>query len=175
MNITKAKVIWFASLSALLLIALGTVLWVRRFHQYTPAEVLQDVRAGVAARHAARPGERFLELRYGPLSESANRQKAFLDFFNVGHIEGLHLLVNHMEDGERRTNINAMAGWVAGYRRSLSREERAALSARLSTPAGQAMLRQATARYLRQDVYYRAETAPVITELMATLAEIQKP
>jgi hypothetical protein len=119
--------------------------------------------------------EQFLELRYGPLTEPLNRQKAFLDFFNVGHIEGLHVLVTHMEAAEQQTNIAAMARWVAEYRRTLSPEEKEALNARLSTGDGRRMLQQATAQYLRQNVHYRAATAGVITELMTTVAAVQTP
>ena len=156
-------------------LTLGVVFWIRTFHRYTPLEVVQDIRAGLAARHAPQPVERFLELRYGPLTESANRQKAFLDFFNAGHIEGLHIIVTHMQDGERQTNIAAMARWVAEYRRTMSAKEKQALNDRLSTAEGRRMLRQATAQYLRQDVHYRAATAGVITELMTTVVAVQKP
>jgi len=156
-------------------LTLGVVFWIRTFHRYTPLEVVQDIRAGLAARHAPQPVERFLELRYGPLTESANRQKAFLDFFNAGHIEGLHIMVTHMQDGERQTNIAAMARWVAEYRRTMSPKEKQALNARLSTADGRRRLRQATAQYLRQDVHYRAATAGVITELMTTVVAVQKP
>ena len=174
MRIRTRKVLWVGAVGTLI-VALGVTFWIRTFHRYTPLEVVQDIRAGLAARHAPQPVERFLELRYGPLTESANRQKAFLDFFNVGHIEGLHIIVTHMQDGERQTNIAAMARWVAEYRRTMSAKEKQALNARLSTAEGRRMLRQATAQYLRQDVHYRAATAGVITELMTTVVAVQKP
>ena len=174
MRIRTRKVLWVGAVGTLI-VALGVTFWIRTFHRYTPLEVVQDIRAGLAARHAPQPAERFLELRYGPLTEPANRQKAFLDFFNVGHIEGLHLIVTHMQDGERQTNIAAMARWVAEYRRTMSAKEKQALNARLSTAEGRRMLRQATAQYLRQDVHYRAATAGVITELMTTVVAVQKP
>ena len=174
MRIRTRKVLWVGAVGTLI-VALGVTFWIRTFHRYTPLEVVQDIRAGLAARHAPQPVERFLELRYGPLTEPANRQKAFLDFFNVGHIEGLHLIVTHMQDGERQTNIAAMARWVAEYRRTMSAKEKQALNARLSTAEGRRMLRQATAQYLRQDVHYRAATAGVITELMTTVVAVQKP
>ena len=44
------------------------------------------------AATATQPVEKFLELRYGPLTDPANRQRAFLDFFNIGHIKGLQIL-----------------------------------------------------------------------------------
>jgi hypothetical protein len=174
MRIRTRKVLWVGAVGTLI-VALGVTFWIRTFHRYTPLEVVQDIRAGLAARHAPQPVERFLELRYGPLTEPANRQKAFLDFFNVGHIEGLHIIVTHMQDEERQTNIAAMARWVAEYRRTMSAKEKQALNARLSTAEGRRMLRQATAQYLRQDVHYRAATAGVITELMTTVVAVQKP
>ena len=76
----------------IVLIALGVTFWTRRFHNYTPIEALHDLQAAAQVKNAPRPVERFLELRYGPLTEPANRQKAFLDFFNVGHIKGLNML-----------------------------------------------------------------------------------
>jgi hypothetical protein len=156
----------------LALLTLGTALWIRRFHHYTPIEAVEDLRAATAARNAPRPVERFLELRYGPLTEATNRQKAFLDFFNVGHIEGLHLIVQRAPPEHRQRAIQNMAQWVADYRRSLTPEEKASLAAALQTEAGRATLQQATAKYLSHDVRYRSITAPVITELMATLAEV---
>jgi len=171
----KAKIILFVAVGSLLVIALAAVLWMRHFHRYTAMEVVRDIRAGLAARDAPQPVERFLELRYGTMAEPANRQKAFLDFFNVGHIEGLHLMVTHMQDGERQTNIAAMARWVADYRRTMSPEEKQALNALLNTPDGRRMLRQATAHYLAQDVHYRAATASVIQELLTTVVAVQKP
>jgi hypothetical protein len=175
MKVTKVKVLVGAGLLLGILLGLGVWWWVARFHNYTPAEVVQDIRAGIAARKAPEPVERFLELRYGPLTEAENRRKAFLDFFNVGHIEGLQLLVAHMEPGERRTNVAAMATWVRNYRQTLSPADKAALAARFKTDGGRRMLQRATAQYLAQDVRYRAETSVVITELMATIAEVQKP
>ena len=171
----RTKIIAWGAVVGIALLTLGVVLWIRTFHRYTPMEVVQDIRAGLAARHAPQPVERFLELRYGPLTEPANRQKAFLDFFNVGHIEGLHIIVTHMQAAERQTNIAAMAQWVAQYRRTMSPEEKQALNARLSTADGRRMLRQSTAQYLSQAVHYRAATAGVIRELMTTVVAVQKP
>ncbi len=171
----RTRIIVWVGVVGVAVLTLGAVLWIRTFHRYTPLEVVQDIRAGLAARHAPQPVERFLELRYGSLTQPANRQKAFLDFFNVGHIEGLQIIVAHMQDGERQTNTAAMARWVAEYRRTMSPEEKQALNARLSTADGRRMLQQATAQYLRQDVHYRAATAGVITELMTTVVAVQNP
>jgi len=170
----RTKLIVRISVVILGVTALGTTLWIRSFKQYTPAEIMQDLRAGVAARNDPKPVERFLELRYGPLTEATNRQKAFIDFFNVGHIQGMHLMVSRMPESKRQANINAMAQWIEGYRRSLSSEEKQDLSDYLRSDAGHATLQHATAQYLSHDVRYRSATAPVIAELMATLAEVQK-
>ncbi len=171
----RTKKISGGAVVALLLLALGTMVWIQHFHRYTPIEVAQDLRAGVAARNAPNPVERFLELRYGALTLPANRQRAFLDFFNVGHIEGLQIIVHHMKGAQRETNIAAMAQWIADYRRTMSPEERESLNVYLRSDAGRLTVQQATAKYLSQDVYYRAATASVIRELVATLAEARKP
>jgi len=167
------KILWVGG-AALLIAALGAAWWVRRFHTYTPLAALLDLRAAAQADGAERPVERFLELRYGPLTEPANRQKAFLDFFDLGHIEGLHLIVNKMGGQEKPIIIDVMAQWIADYRHGLSAEEREALSAYLSSAAGRAQVHDATVRYLQKDVQFRAATAPVIQELMTTLAILQK-
>ncbi len=153
----------------------SAALWIWRFRTYTPVAVAQDIRAAIQARNDPQPAVRFLELRYGPLTEPANRQKAFLDFFNVDHMEGLHRIVNHMQGAQRLTNIAATAQWIAEYRRTMSRDEKESLRTHLNTAAGRATLQNATAAYLKRDVEYRSATAPVIAELMATLAAVQKP
>jgi hypothetical protein len=172
-GITK-RVVWIG-LTILTLCLLGVGLWMFWFQSYTPAEVAQDLRAGLLARHAPRPVERFLEIRYGPLTNLANRQKAFLDFFNPGHIQGLQIMTSHMEESERRTNITAMAEWIAQYRNTMSLEEKLALRACLATGPGRQALQQATSQYLQQDVYYRAATAPVIEQIMSTVVYAQQP
>lgn len=154
---------------------IGAVLWVRHFHGYTPVEVAQDLRAAMAARNAERPVERFLEVRYGPLTEATNRQKAFVDFFNVGHIEGLQLIVRRAPPQHRAHAIDGMAQWVAEYRRNLTPQEKASLREFFHQENGRATLERATAKYLTQDVYYRAATTRVINELMATLVAIEQP
>lgn len=171
----RTKIILWVGISGLVLAALGTALWIRHFRRYTPAEVMQDVRAGIAARNDPRPVERFLELRYGPLTDPANRQKAFLDFFNVGHIQGLQLLVSHMPASKRQARTEVMAQWIAEYRNTMSPEEKESLNTYLHTEPARKTLQQATSQYLSQDVHYRAASLPVIEELMATLAAVQKP
>lgn len=171
----RTKIVLWVLGTGLGLLTLGGVVWVRTFHRYTPIEVVQDLRAGIQAHHAPRPVERFLEIRYGPLTEPANRQKAFLDFFNVGHIQGLQIITSHMQGAHRQTNIAAMAQWIAEYRQTMTQEERENLRTYLGSPSGQTAVQKATAQYLKQDVHYRAATAPVIAELMSTLAALQKP
>jgi hypothetical protein len=141
-----------------------------------PPELMQDIRAGIAARNlpdADQRFEKYLAGRYGPQTDPANRQKAFLDFFNPEHIRAMQLLVKHSPPSQRQANINASAKWVEHYRESLTPAERASLRERLQSPAGQAMLRQATAQYNQQDVYYRGETAPVISQLLTTIATVR--
>jgi hypothetical protein len=149
---------------------------VRVFHQGLAPGILEDIRAGIAARHVKDPDERllkYLDQRYGSMAEPANRQAAFLDFFNVEHVKGLQLLVKHLPEDRRQASIDAMARWVATYRESLTSDERAELKARFQTAEGQAMLRRATAQYNSQDVRYRGSTAPVISQLLTTLREVQ--
>jgi hypothetical protein len=172
-----AKLFLWAGLVALVLAGAGVAAWFHTFRHYPPKAVMNDVRAGLAARHVQEPRARveaFLEARYGPLSNPANRQRAFLDFFEVDHIKGLNFIVTHTPAKQKQANTQAMAEWIAHYRATMSLEERAALQARLDSPQGQAMLRQATAQYQSQDVYFRGAQKPVITELMTTLAALRK-
>lgn len=137
-----------------------------------PAGVMQDLRAGLAARHLEDPDARlrkYLDGRYGPMTDPANRERMFVDFFNPERIDALHWLVNHGPEQERQANVDAMARWLADYRASLTSAECARLNARFQTPEGRAVLARATARYNAQDVHYRGLTAPVISELLQTL------
>ncbi len=143
-----------------------------------PPELSKDIRAGLAARRiqdADARFEKYLEVRYGPMSDPLNQQKAFLDYFNVEHIKALQLLVKHSPEAQRPQNIAAAARWVENYRESLTPDDRAALRARLHTPAGVEMLRRATAQYNSQDVHYRGQTAPVISQLLKTISSLQTP
>jgi hypothetical protein len=97
----------------------------------------------------------------------------FLDFFDLEHIRAMQFLVKHSPAEHRQASIDAMARWVAAYRDSLTPQERAALKNRFQTGDGQAMLRRATAQYNSQDVRYRGSTAPVISQLLQTLNEVQ--
>lgn len=172
---SRTRKFLYAGAAAIALIAAGATFWTRQFHSYTPIEALEDLQAAAQVKNAPQPVERFLELRYGPLTDPANRQRAFLDFFNIGHIKGLNILVSRMPSDRRQSNIAAMAQWVADYRATMTPGEKAALGAYVNSPVGRATLQQATAQYLQQDVRYRATTASVIQELMTTLATVQKP
>lgn len=161
-----------------LLVVAGAILWWHTFRRYTPKEVLSDVRAGIAARHVRDPNQRievFLQARYGPLTEATNRERAFLDFFDVNHIKGLNFIVSHTPAPMKAANTQAMADWIAHYRQTMSAEEKNDLQMRLNSDDGRAMLRQATRQYQSQDVYYRAAQQAVIRELMTTLAALRTP
>ena len=172
---SRTKRLLWAGVAVIVMIAAGTTLWIRRFHHYTPVEAVQDVRAAIQAKDAPQPVERFLELRYGPLTDPANRQRAFLDFFNIGHIKGLHLLASSMGNEQRQASTAAMAQWVADYRATMTADEKAALGAYVRSETGRETVQQAAAQYLQQDVHFRAATASVIQELMTTLATVQRP
>jgi hypothetical protein len=159
----------------LTLVVLGAAFWIRRFHSYTPADAVRDFRAAKQAQHAERPVERFLDLRYGPQTDAANRRKAFVDFFNVGHIEGLYLIVGKNTDPNTRRLVDDTARIFTGYRQAMSPEDKQALMDYFNSDAGRGQIQQATAAYLAKDVHFRTVTAPVIQELMTTLAVVQNP
>ncbi len=171
----RNQMLLWTGATALVVAALGTALWIHQFRHYTPAEAVQDVQAAMAARNAPKPLEKFLELRYGTLTDPANRQKAFLDFFNVGHIKGLNFLVTHMPPAKQQANIKATAEWIANYRQTMTPAEKQSLANYLRTDEARVTLQQATSQYLSHDVRYRSASAPVITELLTTLVEVQKP
>ncbi|HNQ88728.1 MAG TPA: hypothetical protein PKM73_08950 [Verrucomicrobiota bacterium] len=158
----------------LLLLGFG---WLRFFPQGTPQDLLRDIRAGIPARALKDPDARleaYLTRRYGPLSDPANRQRVFLEFFDPERIKVLQLIVRHSPDEQRQANIDAMARWIAAYREGLDPIERAGLGALFQTPEGQAQLRRATAQYNAQDVRYRGSTTPVISQLLRTINEVEQ-
>lgn len=176
---TKEKRPWMKVIGALLaLLILAGATGYSVVRKRLPAEFSKDVRAGLAARHIQDPDARFqkfLEELYGPMSDPINRRKAFLDYFNVDHIRALQLLVKHSPEAQRPESIAAAARWLADYRDSLTPEDRSALRAQIQTPEGVAMLGRATAQYNRQDVQYRGQTAPVISQLLKTIHSLQNP
>jgi len=169
----------FAYLGAGACLGLGFLglVWIRLFPQGPPPGLLADIQAGLPARALKNPDARllkYLEGRYGPQSDPANRQRVFLDFFDPDRIKVLQLLVQHSPDEQRQANIDAMARWVEAFREGLSSAEHAALNARFQSAAGQAELRRATAQYNAQDVRYRGSTAAVISQLLRTLNEVEQ-
>ncbi len=172
------RIFWLAAGSALLVFALVGVGVVQHFRHRLPPELMLDIRAGIAARNISDPDlrfQKFLEGRYGSLSNPTNRQTAFLGFFDPDHIRAMQLLVRHSPANMRQANINASAKWLEHYRESLTGQERADLTARLQSAAGQSLLRQANAQYNSQDVWYRGQTAPVVSQLLKTVSNLQKP
>ena len=171
-------IIVVASALGVALIATGSALWVRTFHHYSPREFLKDVRAGLAARNIQQPKARveaFLTTRYGPLTEPANRQRAFLDLFNVDHTVALDFIAGHGPAGQQQADTQAMAEWIARYRKTMSAEERAALRTRINSASGQSMLKQSTAHFMAQEESVRNAQKPVMMELTATLTSLWKP
>jgi hypothetical protein len=172
------RILLWGSLAGLILVGAGAAVWVRTFRYYRLKDVMEDVQAGLKARHIKEPQARveaFLEARYGPLTEPANRARVFLDMFNEDHIKGLNFIVSHTPAEHKQANTQAMAQWIANYRVTMTPDERVILQARLNSEEGRAMLRQATARYQAQDVYFRGAQKPVIRELMTTLAALREP
>jgi hypothetical protein len=166
-----------AAITVLVFVIAGAIV-LHHIRQRLPAGFMKDVRAALAARKIPDADERFrryLELRYGSLDDPANRKKAFLDFFNVEHVKSLQFLVKHTPENLRQANIDASAKWLVQYRESLTPAEREELEAELQSPDGRAMLRAATAEYNSQDVAYRGQTVPVISQLLTTIATLPKP
>jgi hypothetical protein len=178
MKTNRIRIGRWSCVAGVVVLAAAAGLWVRMVRYTLPPGMLKDIRAGLAARHIKDPDERllkYLDERYGSMSDPAHRQAAFLDFFNVEHVKALQFLVKHLPAERRQASVDAMARWVAAYRASLTAEERTALSAQFETGEGQAMLKRATAQYNSQDVQYRGSTAVVISQLLTTLREIQQP
>ena len=176
MKIASLRPFWriAAIIFAVLVIAMGA-LWLK-VRREIPREILPDVRAGLAARGIADPDKRlskYLELRYGSMDDPANREKVFLDFFEVDRIKALQFLVRHAPERQRQASIEAMSRWVEKYQNSLTGSERERLKARFSTDEGRARLRRATAQYNSQGVEYRGQTAVVISQLLKTIAAVQ--
>jgi hypothetical protein len=174
---TGARRKWWmvAGIFALVLLLLATtfVIGVRR---RLPPGIMKDIRAGRTARHITNPDARlkqYLEARYGAMDVATNREKMFLDFFDLDHIKALQLLVKYSPDKHREENILAMSRWVEHYRESMTPQERSDLKQKLAGPGAESMLKQATAQYNSQDVKYRGQTAPVISQLLRTIYTVQ--
>jgi hypothetical protein len=174
---TKRRFFGWVGLATGLAAVVALGVWLRVVYFGTPVGLMRDIRAGLAARPLKDPDARlhkYLEGRYGPMSEATNRERVFVDFFNPERIKTLQFLVQHAPEEQRQANIDAMSRWLAGYRAGLTSAERAALNARFQQPEGRALLSRATAQYNAQDVHYRGQTAPVISELLRTLNEVEQ-
>ena len=175
----RTTIILLASgVAVVVLITAGSVFWARTFGHYPPREVFKDIRAGLAAKNVPQPKERvevFLTARYGSLTDPANRQRAFLDFFNVDHTKGLDFISGRTPPSQRAADTQAMAEWIAHFRKTMSKEERAALRTRMNSEAGRKMLQQSTAYYMAQEESVRKAQKPVMTELTTTLTSLWMP
>lgn len=149
--------------------------WSHRWGHYLPSDAYRDVVAAMQVGDTKRPVERFLEIRYGAMDNAQNRQKAFQEFFNVDHIEGLYQIVNRLPPETRQARIEEMARWVAQYRQNLSPSERQSLKAYFESETGRAAVRQARIQYMKKDHRFRADAVPVIQEMMLTLHVVQNP
>jgi len=143
-----------------------------------PAELMQDIRAGIASRDITDPKrrfEKFLEGRYGSQNDPVNQRNAFLGFFDKDHIKAMQFLVKHSAENQRQANINAAANWVQQYREGLTTQQRAELASSLLSPEGREAFKQGIALYNSQDVYYRDQSQPVASQLLKTIANLKSP
>ncbi len=166
---------WQISGVALLTFVMAGTYVVHRIRQLPP-ELMQDIRAGRAARKITDPDQRFekfLEGRYGSQNNPTNQRNAFLGFFDPDHIKSMQLLVKHSPKDQRQANINAAAKWVQQYRENLTPAQHDDLAARLLSPEGHATMQQATAVYNSQDVHYRDQSQAVISQLLNTIASLK--
>jgi len=147
--------------------------WKHHFHDYTPLDALKDLRAGAQAGHSPDPAREFLELRYGPQTDPANREKALEDFFNVGHIEGLYLIVGHRTDAKTKKLVGEVATIIGDYRQTMSAAEKADLGAYFNSDAGRAQIHAATDDYQSKGSQFRSVTSPVVGQLLTTLTAVQ--
>ena len=164
--------VWAAIVIVLALLA-GGLFWRRHFHHYTPLDAMRDLQAASQVGHTPHPVERFLELRYGPQTDPANRETAIRDFFNSGHIEGLYRIIGTRTDPHAKALVAETAQIVATYRQMMQPADKAELGAYFRSEAGRQQLREATDAYQSKDVRFRAVTTPVIQELMTTLTAVQ--
>ena len=176
MNARKRRPRWRVTGIILAVVVMAGVVIFFQVRRHLPRDFDKDIRAGLAAREIADPDERlrkYHEERYGPLSDPLNRQKVFMGYFDLEHIKAMQFMVQHIPEDRRAATIQASARWIENYRNSLTPQERAALQAQFQGPEGQAMLKQATGQYNSQDVQYRGQTVPVISQLLQTIYHLQ--
>lgn len=169
------KFFWVGIAGMILVVVVGDILWKRQFHDYTPVAAAKDLRAAYEVRHAPEPLKQFLELRYGPQTDPANRAAAFIDFFNSAHIGALARIAHNRTDEKTRKQIDTMAKIIHGYRDNMSPEEKQTLADHFNSADGMAQVKSAAAYYQSEDARFRAVAAPVIEELMTTLAAVHNP
>ena len=130
--------------------------------QGTPRARLTD--RGIVAVDVSdgpQPVERFLEPRYGLLTDPASPQKAFVDFSNIGHTKEMHDIASRMESEKGQAATMAVAQWIADYRATMTLDEKAALGAYVRSDAARAIVHQTSGHHLLQhDVRLRASAAP---------------
>ncbi len=85
------------------------------------------------------------------------------------------MLVARTHPTQRQANIDAMAQWLADYRATMTPAEKTALGAYVNSDVGRTTIQRATAEYMREDARYRASTAGVVQELLATVATVRRP
>jgi hypothetical protein len=173
----SGRLFWQITGITLLLLSAAGAYVVHRIRQLPP-ELMQDIRAGIAAREITDPNQRFekfLEGRYGSQNDPTNQRNAFLGFFAADHIKAMQLLVKHSPKKQQQANINAAAQWVQQYRENLTPQQRADLAARLLSSEGLATMQQATAVYNSQDVHYRDQSQAVVSQLLTTIVRLKSP
>lgn len=173
----KAKIVLWSGLAALTIFVLTVAAGLRYIRRHIPAEILPDLRAAIAVRGvvgADNQLHQYLEKLYGPMDVATNREHAFEDFFNPHHIKAMQLIVKHTPHDKQLANIRATADWIQNYRQNMSAEERADLSVYFDSNSGRTSLQAATAQFMQQDPEYRSAVVPVITQLMTTLASVNK-
>ena len=178
MKTDKLKTFLYISVAALAILLLlgGFLAYV--IHRKISPDLRKDIHAGMQARNISDPDARlrkYLENRYGSLTEASNREAAFLGLFDIEHIKSMQLIIRHSPDDMRQANIDAMARYLASYRTNMTSQEKADLHTFFKTQEGGAMLKHATTQYNSQDVQYRGQTAPVISQLLNTIQSVQNP
>lgn len=172
-----AKIILWSGGAAAALLVLAISSGVYYYHRHIPAELIPDIRAAIAARNEPDPDARlrkYLAGLYGSLDDPANRERVFTNFFNPNHIKAMQLLVKHSPPNQRQANIQAMSRYISNYRQTMSPQEKSDLGGYFQSGAGRASLQAATALFMSQDAVYRANTVPVVTELMTTLRAVRQ-
>lgn len=173
----KTKIALCSGVAALIIFVLTVVAGIHYIRRHIPAEIVPDLRAAIAVRGVAGADNQFhqyLEKLYGPLDVATNREHAFEDFFNPRHIKAMQLIVKHTPRDHQLASIQATANWIQNYRQNMSAQEKADLSSYFDSGSGRTSLQAATAQFLQQDPEYRSAVVPVITQLMATLASVNK-